>query len=203
MEINIKGTLSKEEFLKTAVLANHPILKKNRYRLDLWVILLFSGLLLICLSVLGVIADPDYYPLVLVGTIAGLILITIAVKLRNAVSQLWKTRYASDPPQFEGRITEEFIDLHDPTSQARYLWSNFTGYGEYREIVVLVRDSLAFPFPRHFFQSESDWQQFKALVQEKLPLTHQVKPIRPGNILIWLLLLFSISVLLFELYRNR
>jgi hypothetical protein len=203
MEIKIDGSLTKEEFLRSVKLVNRPITKRTQFRFDLWILILLVGLAAVGLSIWGMTINRDYYPLEFIGFVIGLALAIFGLKLRTAISQLWDKNEALRAHR-EGLATDEYIELKTQTIQSRYQWSGFSGYGEYEEVVVLFLQGAAqaMTFSRRFFQSDTDWLQFKSLVEAKLPLTHRIKPVNRGDIFIWLLILISVIAIVVNLFMK-
>ena len=89
MQINLDGTLTKDEFLQAAKLGNHPISKNAHFRIEPWLLLLLAGLVIIGLAIGGMIVNLDYYPIELVSAIFGAILVIFGLKLRNPWARVW------------------------------------------------------------------------------------------------------------------
>jgi hypothetical protein len=202
MEIKLDGTLTKDEFLQAAKLGNHPVTKNLHFRIELWLLLLLAGLVIIGLGIGGMIVNLDYYPIELVSTIFGAVLVVIGVKIRNAVAQVWD-KNETLRAHCEGLVTDDFIEMRTPTSESRLQWSELSGYGEFHEVIVLFRGTtLAIPFSKRFFQGESEWLQFKTLVAGKLARTHRINPVSWANFLIWIIIAVSAIIFGFKLIES-
>jgi hypothetical protein len=202
MELKLDGSLSKDEFLQAVKLGNHPIAKNSQFKMDLWALLLLAGGAIIAISVGEIIVNPDYYLLALLGATIGAILVTVGLKVRAAISQIWDKNEAIRACR-EGLVTDEYIELRNLAGQSRLQWSALSGYGEIQDIIVLYQGvTLALPITKRFFGTETEWLQFKSLVAERLPLTHRINPMSRGNLLVWLLIIVAAVLLAVELSRG-
>ncbi|MCD4738058.1 MAG: YcxB family protein [Anaerolineae bacterium] len=96
----------------------------------------------------------------------------------------------------EGSITPETLEIRTLQGQWRLLWTDLTGYGEYRDVVVLFMGPGApIPFPRQFFRSQEEWDVFRAMVAENLELSHRVTSIEKSRILLFTIILVAILAL--------
>ncbi len=201
MEIKLDGALTKEDFLRAMKLANHPILKKGQW-VEIWILLLAAGAIMIGAGILGMAVMMEYFPAEIVLIAFGMIFVFIGLRLSRAAAEQWE-KIEGLRAHREGVVTDDYIEMSMPTSQHHIQWKEFNGYGEYQEVVVLFQGtSLATPFSRRLFQSDSEWRQFKSLAAEKLPLSHQVNPARPGNLLVWLLIIIAIAVAVLEITQG-
>jgi hypothetical protein len=202
MELKLDGSLRKDEFLQAVKLGNHPIAKNSQFKMDLWTLLLLAGGAIIAISVGEIIVNPDYYLLALLGAIIGAILVTVGLKVRAAISQIWDKNEAIRARR-EGLVTDEYIELRNLAGQSRLQWSALSGYGEIQDIIVLYQGvTLALPITKRFFGTETEWLQFKSLVAERLPLTHRINPMSRGNLLAWLLIIVAAVLLAVQLSRG-
>jgi hypothetical protein len=104
----------------------------------------------------------------------------------------------------EGLVTDKYIEIHTLTSQTKLLWSDFNGYGEYQDVVVLYQgDLIAHPFSARFFQNDGEWQQFKSIVTVKLQLTHRVNEFSRDNLFVYLLILIAIITIFYEILNTK
>ena len=197
MDIRFGGVLTKEEFLAAIKLSNRPI--SPRTRIDLWILLVLAGLALVGIGVWLAFSEQALYPIAFLIFIVGLVLFVIGFKLRATFDQLWDK---NDAYRVRRDVTanDDFIEIHNSSGQVQLRWQDFSGYGEYQEVMVLFQGpTISHPFPKRFFLNEMDWPQFKALVVKKLPLTHQVTALERPNLLVWIILILAVIMLLWKL----
>lgn len=194
MNIKFEGTLTKDEFKSTVKLANRPILKTNGVHIDFWVSLLSIGMILTAIALRMLFVNANMGPGVMV-LVTGALFFVFAMKARGAVDRTWDEYQKMDMGR-AGVVTEDYIEMRNSTSNSQTLWSGFSGYGEFQDGIALFQNSVVHSFPSRFFQSESDWQEFKQLTTNKLPMTHKLQSgqLKASNRIIVLLFLLTAAL---------
>jgi hypothetical protein len=205
VELRFEGILTKDEFLNTSRLATRPLAnrplarKKVVITFDLWPVLTAMGVVLVAT---GIWQMAQMQQANIISLMLGLVLFVFGMKLRAAPQTLWEQN-ETFREQREGRITERAVEIHTPTGQARLLWTDFVGYGEYEDIVVLFQDpAFGIPFPKRFFRSEAEWNAFTAMVTRKLQVSHQITSIEQPSPLILIILAVAVIAVLLQSQGN-
>jgi hypothetical protein len=201
MEIPFEGTLTKDEHLDAVQIAKKPIPGEGKIVLEPWRALVVIG---------GILTPISIWQMFLVitqsqgGGIAGLLLLVIGVfiimlgvRLRATPHQLWEQN-ASLRERRAGKITDDAVEIITSLGEFRLPWTSLTGYGEYKEIIVLFQGALNMPFPKRFFENEETWDSFRSLVAEKLEISHRVVPIKRSQILLYLIIAIALIALLVQ-----
>jgi len=196
MEVQFEGILTKDEYLNLSKLATRPIFKKKgMFAFDLWLLFVVIGTIMFVASVWQFIAVRESITIWLFLFLVGLIVLVIGFKLRAAPHKTWEQNEVLRVHR-EGSITPEALEIRTLQGEWRLLWTDITGYGEYRDIVVLfLGPSAPIPFPRQFFRSQEEWDVFRAMVAENLELSHQVTSIEKSRILLFIIILVAILAL--------
>jgi len=166
MQINFQGQYDRDLFFKAVALANRP--PKNRQRL-------LSLMLVIAIGALGVIG----YRIITTGDLIGNVLyLAAAIFMGGFVAQiflrpyfvarkLWENPGTQRP--LKGVVTDHDIIYVFPEGQNKIEWRRFNRLQKSDDLITLVRtDGLLVVFPRHFFKSESNWNKFNKVVDEKV-----------------------------------
>ncbi len=178
MNLRFSGKLTKEEYLAYIKLSNRPILKKDSSHIDMWVIFVSIGsfLSLVGLVVLlqGSSSNSSSFPWYLPQLIIGIIMIGLGLKFRGALSKYWEENKES-LSSVNGAISDDTVEIHTPNGTLKAGWSEFNGYGETKEMIVLYQPPVfAIPFLERFFDTQEDWLAFKEYVVNNISLTHRV-----------------------------
>ena len=197
MNIRFEGSLTKEEFKDTAKLANCPVLKKSGFTMDLWIILLLAGVGLIAFALRMLFIEANMSSGVLVAVL-GAIVFSFGMKSRKAIDRAWDEFQKTDLRR-EGIVTDDYLEIRSSAGNSQAFWPGFSGYGEYRNILILFQGGVAYPFSSRFFQNETDWQEIRKFISDKLPLTHKVQPgpINSSNWFVWFMIILSVISLIF------
>ena len=200
MELQFEGALTRDEFLSASKLGSRPLAKKRGViTFDLWPVLIAVG---VVLAIAGIWQATQMQRTYIIWVVLGLILSILGMKLRTVPQKLWEQNETLRV-QREGKITEDAVEIHTPLGQSRLLWTNFIGYGEYRDTVVLFQNTaLGVPFPKRFFKSEAEWDSFRAMVTRKLQVSHQVTSVRPSTVLLLIVIAIAIIALLVQFKGN-
>ncbi len=196
MNIPFAGSLTKEEFKDVIKLGQRPVSKKSAMFIDVWLIFLVLGLGLMGIGFRMMFTTENTGGGIAIAVV-GMICFVLGLKLRTAIDQAWE-QYRKTDIHREGSLTDESLELRTSTGHSQLLWTGFTGYGEYHNVLVLFQGQVGYPFPARFFQTESDWQEFRKFAWGKFPISHQVTSglNLSSNWFIWLLLIISIVALL-------
>ena len=179
MNLKYSGKLTKEEYLAYLKLCNRPILKKNSSYLDVWILFFFAGVII---SLTGLVtfylqrnsSGSSSLPWVLTQFVIGIVLIALGLKFRGAISRFWEEN-KDVISIFNGMVSDDAVEMFTPNGSLKVNWSELTGYGEYKDLIVLFKPPVfAIPFLERFFESQEDWLAFRKVVVSKLALTHQV-----------------------------
>ena len=205
MEISFEGTLTKDEFLNTSKLGRRPRVKnKGTILFDVWLVLLLVGAILVAVSIWQMTASWGQGSasrgavVWLALLIFGVVILIFGMKTQSAPKKLWEQNEAFRAHR-HGKITDQGIEVYTPFGQSKLQWKDLTGYGEYKEILVLFQGTaLAIPFPKRLFANEEEWELFRSAVTERLDITHQVTEVSTPQILIYVLVLVAIIALVME-----
>jgi hypothetical protein len=197
MEIQFAGALNKEDYLSLSKLTARPIVRKGeQFTFDLWLLLVFVGAIMVSIGVWQFIAAQERVNIVwFLPLMLGFLAFAIGFKLRSAPHKAWE-QHESLRIIREGNITPEAVEIRTSQGQWRVLWTDLTGYGEYRDIIALFQGpSAPIPFPRHFFKSDEDWDAFQTMTTDRLEATHRVASVELSRTLVLILILIAIVVL--------
>jgi hypothetical protein len=90
------------------------------------------------------------------------------------IEWIWKNE-APHTRALEGDITDEGILMKRPTREILTRWTSITGYGEYRNMLVLAPYNDDFLlFPKRFFEREREWDEFRNRVTESMRVMYRV-----------------------------
>jgi len=173
MEIAFSGALTLDEFTQGMKLNTRPVVQQEKSRLDTWLLVVVAGSLMTVIGVLMVIFTELQWSVYLF--LAGLFAALIGSRMRKTPQELWK-RNPGYREQREGVINDEGVVVTTPAGSSRLAWSDLSGFGEYKDVVVLFQDDeFEVILSQRFFQSEAEWEQFKTLVAQKLVCSHKVQ----------------------------
>jgi hypothetical protein len=173
MEINFRGALTLDEFIQGMKLSSKPISSQSKFRLDSWLLLVLAGSLMTVIGGWVTFFSAQDWGMYLF--LAGLFVAVIGIRLRKTPQELWK-RNEIYRAQREGVIKDGGVETTTEMGRSLLKWTDFTGYGEYQDVLVLFLDaSVEVIFSQRFFQSEEEWGQFKTLVAQKLERSHEVR----------------------------
>jgi len=166
MQIIFQGQYEQNMFFKAVALANRQ--PKNRQRL-------LSFLLVIAIGSLGVIA----YRILTSGDLLGnVVYLAAAIFMGGLVGQillrpyfvarkLWTNPGTQRP--LKGLATNLGITYLLPEGDNFIAWTRINRLQQTDDLLTLVRnDGLLLVFPRGFFKSQRDWQEFSKLVNSKV-----------------------------------
>lgn len=192
MDIPYSGSLTKEEFKDLVTLGQRPILKKSSAFIDIWIILLVLGVSIL-LTGLWTMFTAENVPGSFVFIALGVVVLIFSGKFRKAVDQAWE-QYKKTDLRREGRVTDHYFEIRNSTGNAQVFWTGISGYGEYRNVLVLFQGQVGYPFSARFFRTETDWQEFRKFVMGKFPMSHRVPEglNLASNWYIWLLIIIAI-----------
>jgi hypothetical protein len=200
MELQFEGALTKDEFLSVSKLVGRPLAReKGKLTFDLWLVLVAAGTVLVVGAIWEATQMQRTY---IIWFVLGLILLIIGRELRKVPQKLWEQNEKFRAWR-EGEVTEDVVEIRTPFGHARFLWTDFIGYGEYKGTVVLFPDTaVGVPFPKRFFKSEAEWDSFQALVASKLQMSHQAISIKLSTILLFVVIAIALTALLVQ-FRAR
>ncbi|MBC8336347.1 MAG: YcxB family protein [Anaerolineales bacterium] len=162
MQIKFKGQYDKKLFYNAVRLANQP---GRTSRL----MYIFVGL------VFGVMAVSTISEIIKTGDFAGNIieialLLLLGVVLYQAyiptylgARRMWNTTSVQRP--LSGYVTKQGITYNFPKGDKSYPWSDFNRLRKVGGLVTLITiRGMLLIFPRHFFNTETDWERFTKLI---------------------------------------
>jgi hypothetical protein len=166
MQIEFKGQYDKDLFFKAVALANRP--PKNRQHL-------LSALIVIAIGATAVIGyriftSGDWgenFVYLLAAIFMGAYVAYILLRPFIAARKLWANPGTQRP--LMGAITKTGITYVFPEGETTIEWERFNRLQKTGDLVTLVReDGLLVVFPRHFFESERNWQMFQRFIDDKV-----------------------------------
>ena len=179
MNLKYSGRLTKEEYFTYMKLCNRPILKKNSSYLDIWILFFFAGVIILLTGLVTFYLQRNSpgsssLPWVLTQFVIGIVLIALGLKFRGALSKFWEEN-KEVISIFNGMVSDDGVEMFTPNGGLKVNWSELTGYGEYKDLIVLFKPPVfAIPFLERFFESQEDWHAFREYAVSNLDLTHQV-----------------------------
>jgi len=203
MNIRFEGSLTQAEFKDAVKLANRPLLKNMGFHLDLWIILFIAGVVIFAIGLRMLFAEGNLSSGVMV-LVLGAIVFSFGMKTRNAIDRAWDEFQKTDTKR-EGMITDDYLETRSSVGNSQTLWTGISGYGEYQNVIVLFQNGVAYPFSSRFFRNETDWQEFRKFISNKLPVTHKIQTgfVNSSNWLVWILLMLSMALTIFALFSRR
>jgi len=200
MELTFSGAMTKEDYLSSLKLSIRPISKKGIDHWELWIVLFWFAGAIGLVGIYVLLVSFELFAVWVVLFALSAILGALGLKLRKAPDKYWEENKTLQAP-YEGKITNAGIEVRNLHGQSNLQWSNFSGYGEYREVVVLFCGKTHFhPFPRSLFADDNDWEAFREVVGSKLTKSHQVLPFKRSQILVWILI--AVSVIVWALFTS-
>jgi hypothetical protein len=206
MEIQFSGQMTRDDFIRANKAAERTNPKATT--LPLWVILAGSGSLLILGSIWQMIATPAAPFWIILAGVIGIIFLTLGMNTRKYLDRFWENNQYLHA-NYEGIITEEYIDFQIPTIHYHFLWSDLKSYKDSGNVVLLLQHSgTGHIFSARFFKNDNDWLEFKKMLVEKVPRPLDIYTPKTSNrqsFLVTLLLLFGLAmmVLLFLVETNK
>jgi hypothetical protein len=199
MEIQFEGSLTKEDYLDMVKLSSRP-LNSSWLRIDLWLLLVSFGVVLVFGSIWLLLLKHTETGILLA---VGVVLLVIGMKIKTAPRNLWKQNEALRAPQ-RGTVSDDAIQFMSSFGESRFEWAAISGFGEYKETILLFQsNTMVIPFPKRFFNSKEDWDRFRQLVMEKLPVSHQVVKLSLKEALIYLLIAVAIISLALQMRKGN
>ncbi len=173
MELSFDGSLTKKDFISAVKLANRSIAKKSLLRVDPWIPSLILGALLFVGGPYAFLFGPDHNLYIMAGPmILGMLVITTTVS--GMPGNVWNSK-PEVRSRMQGKVTEKGLVFIHPNGQLTMDWEGYKGYGEYRDVVDLFNEGgTATIFARTFFKTDQEWMDFKEMVGNRLPITHDV-----------------------------
>ncbi|MCB0101051.1 MAG: hypothetical protein H6635_03550 [Anaerolineales bacterium] len=202
MDIQFDGTFSKEDYKSSVKLLNSSITKKPGLNIDIWIVLVVIGIGMMLWGFRTMFVELDLNS----GTFIiafGLVILVYGVKTRTAIDKAWE-EINKNTTKFEGTITEEFLDIRSSNSETKILWAAFSGYGAYKQVIVLIHNNQGQIFSRSMFKNEEDWIQFQKLVSQKLNVIFKVQKPRLSNLAIIYIIInvLFVALVLISLHKN-
>ncbi len=167
MQIKFRGQYNRNLFFRAVALANRPAKTQQR---------LLSIMLVIAIVGVGVIG----YRILTSGDWGGNIVYLIAaifmggfvaqIFLRPyfAARKLWATPGTQRP--LKGTVSSLGVTYRFPEGEVNIEWKRFNRLQKTDDLITLVReeDGLLVVFPRHFFNSDSNWKKVNQLVDNNV-----------------------------------
>lgn len=197
MDIQFSGKMTKADYLDQVRLDSRPILKNAGFHIDTWFLLASIGAFIVIMSLIL----RNKYPGTGFFLIVGIIIVGIGLKFRQAINNYWNKNDLLRS-QFTGRITNSILEMQSEIAQVTINWSDISGYGKHKDMIVLYKSGLSIPLLKHFFSCDKDWEIFHSYVVENHNMTHRVasRTITPltsrSRIVILILILVIVSILL-------
>ena len=167
MQIQYRGTITKQDFLKCIVMLN-PNLKWQR-----WFFGTILGVLIFSFLYLWLEGSREtIQPFLDLGPTA---LIPIGfLSFPWWMPYLQSTSYNQKPNIYRsevfGTIDEREITISNGEVRAVFQWSAFTGYKMEKELFLLRQGKYGFnAFKPTMFSKNQDWEQFVAMAKSKIP----------------------------------
>ena len=169
MEVNFFGTYNKETFLEAHQLAE----KRSTFNIIFRYAALGLSILIISWTVYGMVVDgidPSEIGSVLRNLVTALVIgyyyFSGWIVRNRSITRLFR----SGPKRtMQGNVNLEGVTLGTPQQNALIKWDRFVSKGEKGQLFALmtVDGSLAV-FHREFFATESDWQRFRLLANQRV-----------------------------------
>ncbi|MEO7838488.1 MAG: hypothetical protein ABIU06_03985 [Anaerolineales bacterium] len=203
MNIKFEGSLTKEEFKNAAKLLNRPVSKKTGLNIEAWIILMIIGFGLIAVGIRLLFVEQNIGTGSLFATV-GVVIFSYGMKVRTAIDRAWEESQKNGA-RYEGTITDEHLEARSSLGNSQTFWTAFSGYGEYRGIIILIQGNTGHPFSSQHFQSQGDWQEFKNFIANKLQLTHKIDVNfwTPANLYVLAIIIFSAIMVILVLLRKE
>jgi hypothetical protein len=182
MKIQFKGRLTKRDFLHAFEVAREPLVIANlpvpAKALSTPLIISAAGLVIASAASLIIIgfriAAGDAGKLgeivwmISCGVSLGVPL--LAFQAADAFYRQWKSRKLLREP-LRGAVAYDGIELQRPSGRQHLCWEDFCIYRWDDTLVVLFYgDCQWMPFPKRYFESETDWEAFRIIVARELDL---------------------------------
>ena len=166
MQINFQGQYDKNLFFKAVRIANQPVRSRDGLMFFLLVVALGAlGVLTIRLIQTGDWESNLIY--IIAAVIMGGVSAFNLLRPYFAARKLWANPGVRR--ELRGQITNQGITYQFQEGKNEILWGQFTRLRKTAGLVTLVRkDGLLVVFPRRFFKSSGDWENFEKLVERKV-----------------------------------
>ena len=158
MEINFKGALSKDEYIKALKL--HYPYKKLRPLL-----IIFIPLMILAVVInFSTNREISYFFLFLI-----FYYIFFLVRTKYRIKKYWNQCKAIKEYR-SGVVSEQGIAVSGETWNSNETWDYFVKHKLSPEMVLIYETSFAMHiFPRSFFENDNDWESFIQIVKNKVP----------------------------------
>lgn len=163
MSIQFSGTLTEQQFIRF----QQDLIPTFAKFLSKWFPWLWLGF-----TLLKVLSLSDYIKSL--GMIFDILIIlyflVFVPKLRERqIKRLWQNNKLIQG-KISGAIDQEGIIWSHAYGEIRYPWEILLKYREAAGIfLIYISLNQVLYFPRDFFSSKEDWQQFQQLIADKLP----------------------------------
>ncbi len=189
MDLHFKGTLTKLEYVDIISLISSPAKNAQPGARTKWI----PSIVLLIIAVIvgvgtlwyGVSKGDSLILLTAVGPILMVALISSSLRGRKQISPaaradiFWRNE-ANRKLVIQGTVKDEGVAMKTSAGESLMRWEGFVGYGEYKDIVVLLQQNKTFlSIPKRFFEKKEDWTVFRKAVADRLSVTHRVD--RLGN----------------------
>lgn len=184
MNLHFRGTLTKEEYVDIITLISSPVKNAQPGARAKWI----PSILLLIMAVIvgvgslwyGVSKGDSLIMVTAVGPILMALLILTSLRGRKRISPaaqadiFWRNE-ANRKLVIEGTVKDEGIAMKTSAGESLMRWEAFVGYGEYKDIGVLLQPNKTFlSIPERFFEKKEDWTKFQNTVGDRLSVTHRV-----------------------------
>ncbi len=185
MNLHFRGTLTKDEYVDIITLLSSPLKNAQPGAKAKWI----PSILLLIIAVIvgagtiwyGVSKGDSVIMLTALGPILMVFLILASLRGRKRISPaaqaeaMWRNE-ANRRLVIEGTITDEGIAMKTAAGESLIRWEGFAGYGEYKDIVVLIQQvKTSLSISKRFFEKEEDWTAFRDIASARLSVTHRVE----------------------------
>jgi len=181
MDIPFKGTYQREDIYQAVRLTARESLLWKIFRMVLLLIMIVNIVLTINQVVSAGRPAVELLSVIPSVLIAAYIILQPVITAYLITSRIWKQ--ASEHANVQGNIKRTGLTISQFGTDQELEWQRFTrAEVSDRYIVLLAPGGYMNVFPRSFFVSDSDWNDFIQLIQENvLPQKPRVEPSQPSN----------------------
>lgn len=209
MDIRFEGTLTKDEYVRLVKLRGRGLVVKGRDTTKtltaFWPWVVAAGIISAGIGIWLLVAGAEQTA-VMGGTLVlmwGLFQCAIGLVTRGSPRKMWEHDEGAQVHR-EGSISEQSVEERSSLGQSRLMWTNYMGYAEFEDLIVLVTlAGLWEPFPRRFFGSDVDWDALRTLLAERFSGDQQAgSTANPGSWLFRVLIALVVLITLFAVAEH-
>ncbi len=192
MRLHFGGTLTKQDYVDIITLATSPLKNARRGEMARWIPSIFLLIVAVVVGIgtlwYGFTRGDSIILLTAIGPFLMVVLILSSLRRGRRLApaaqaeMMWRNE-ANRNFRLEGTVTDEGIAMKTEAGESLIKWEGFLGYGEYKDIVVLVQQAKTFlSLPKRFFEKQEDWARFRIIVGEKLTEMYRVDESTDGRL---------------------